>query len=349
MTVTTPQLTDLYAPVADDLRRVEEIFDAELLSDVPFVNELCGRVQRYRGKMLRPALLLLIGRACGRVVQDHRVLAAVVEMVHMATLVHDDVLDEADQRRRHPTINATEGNVTAVLLGDYLISHAFHLCSSLENQYASRLIGATTNTVCEGELMQNRLRGRLDISEATYLDIIRRKTAVLTATACELGAWCSGAEDSLVSAMRSFGTEAGMAFQIADDVLDLLGTVEDVGKTLGRDADLGKCTLPAIHALAHAQGAMYNRLCALLSPGCAPRADSPNDFAPTTSCADGIGIHVDRTELADILRQTGSFEYAMQSARRFVQSALERLECLPKSDARGSLSAITEFILARRY
>ena len=137
-------------------------------------------MRQYRGKLLRPGLVLLSGKACGKTTDEHLTLAAVVEMVHMATLVHDDVLDDADLRRRCPTINRLEGNEAAVLLGDYLISHAFHLCSSLESQYASSVIAATTNTVCEGELQQVHHRGDFDLSLDDYLQIITRKTASLT-------------------------------------------------------------------------------------------------------------------------------------------------------------------------
>ena len=185
-------LTDLYSPIRDDLAVVERIFDEEIASDFDFVNGFCDTVRSYRGKMLRPAMLLLAGKATGELSGAHRTLAAVVEMVHMATLVHDDVLDEADERRRQPTIASIAGNTTAVLLGDYLISHAFHLCSGLQSQYASRRIGATTNLVCEGELLQNHHRGDLDLTEETYLQIIRRKTGTLTAVSAELGAKFAG-------------------------------------------------------------------------------------------------------------------------------------------------------------
>ena len=177
-------LQELYAPVRSELAATTRIFDDELVGEFPFVNEFCAAVRSYRGKMLRPALLLLSGKAAGCLRRQHPTLAAVVEMVHMATLVHDDVLDEADLRRQEPTVAAVSGNVSAVLLGDYLISHAFHLCSGLESQYACRRVGATTNVVCEGELLQNRHRGDLELTEDVYFSIIRRKTGALTAVAC---------------------------------------------------------------------------------------------------------------------------------------------------------------------
>lgn len=320
-------LTDLYAPIADDLRRLERIFEAELASDLPFVTELCGTVRAYRGKMLRPALLLLSAKAVGDIVPEHHTLAAVVEMVHVATLVHDDVLDEAEERRKQPTIRALSGNVAAVLLGDYLISHAFHLCSSLRNQYASRLMGATTNTVCEGELLQNLLAGRDGVSEAEYFDVVSRKTGALTATACELGASIAGATDTVVERMRRYGLAAGVAFQIIDDVLDIVGDEDEVGKTLGQDFVLGKATLPVIHCLDAAAAPVAGALReALTAAGPCPR---------------------DRVR--EWLTASGSIDYALATASDHVATALHQLDPLPAGAAKSSLMSLAEFIIRRRF
>jgi octaprenyl-diphosphate synthase len=318
-------LADLYAPIAADLSRCEAAFDAELAGDLPFIGELCDTVRTYRGKMLRPALLLLSAKATGAVTPEHHALAAVVEMVHVATLVHDDVLDEAQERRRQPTIRAIAGNVAAVLLGDYLISHAFHLCSSLQSQYASRLIGATTNRVCEGELLQNQQAGQEHFSESAYFDVIRRKTGALTATACELGARFAGAEDQITGRMRDYGLAAGVAFQIVDDVLDIVGDEGEVGKTLGLDFMLGKATLPVIHCL-QAGGANAEAVRAALAgrDGCPP------------------------DHLRDRLAESGSIDYAMATATDYVSTALGRLEPLPPSPAKSSLTSLAEFIVRRR-
>src|SRR4051812_1182513 len=173
--------------------------------------------------MLRPMLVLLCGRACGGELNDaHVTLATVVEMVHMATLVHDDVLDEAELRRKGATINHLRGNEAAVLLGDYLISHSFHLCSSLDSQFASRLIGQTTNRVCEGELLQIDNRNNLDLTEETYLEIITRKTASLCAACCLLGATFAGAGEGRVGQLETYGLSIGIAFQMQDDILDIV-------------------------------------------------------------------------------------------------------------------------------
>src|SRR3954466_12843214 len=239
-----PALIDCVAP---QLAVVEKRFLGELKSDLTCVNTLVKHVSRFRGKMLRPTLVLLAGKACGELSDAHTVIATVVEMVHMATLVHDDVLDEAELRRKGATINHLRGNEAAVLLGDYLISHSYHLCSSLESQLASRLIARTTNQVCEGELLQIENRNNYDLDEETYLKIITRKTAVLCATCCLLGARFSGASQAVIDAMELYGLSLGTAFQIQDDILDIVGDPGTVGKTLGIDVEKGKMTLPMIH------------------------------------------------------------------------------------------------------
>ncbi|WP_428386330.1 polyprenyl synthetase family protein [Mucisphaera sp.] len=258
----TADESELRVWLEDELAGVVSRFEAELASELSCVNWLSEYVQRYRGKMLRPTLVLLSGHATGpeeEGVRDaHRVAATVVEMVHMATLVHDDILDEADLRRRGATINRLRGNEAAVMLGDYLISHAYHLCSSLEHTWVSRAVGRVTNTVCEGELLQLEHRQDWSLDRRTYLEIIRRKTGSLCGLCCWLGAalWrdepgVPGRDDEgEAGALWRFGESLGVAFQVADDVLDLTGDQERVGKTLGVDLRKGKLTLPVIIYLA---------------------------------------------------------------------------------------------------
>ncbi len=327
METSTATISEAYAPIEEDLERVRLVFDEELFGSCALANELCETVRCYRGKMLRPALLLLTGRACGKLVPAHHTLGAVIEMVHMATLVHDDVLDEADERRRRPTIRAMSGNTAAVLFGDYLISHAFHLCSSLDSQHASRRVGQTTNVVCEGELLQNLNCHNADLSENDYFEIIRCKTGALTALACELGARFAGADERVVSAMTEYGMAVGMAFQIVDDVLDVTGEEAEVGKTLGIDASLGKPTLPVIHCLANA---------------CESTATPLREHL--------LGVRrADRTTLSDWLSETGSINYALTVAQHYVERALGRLQCVAESESRAALTLLSEFITARRF
>lgn len=325
-TNTSVDVNALYAPIRSDLDAARKVFDDELVSDLFFVNELCDQIRSYRGKMLRPAMLLLSGKAVGDLTADHHVLAAVVEMVHMATLVHDDVLDDADQRRKQPTIRSTDGNVSAILLGDYLISHAYHLCSSVGETYAGRRIGDATNTVCEGELLQNKCRRDDGITEATYLDIVRRKTGALTAVSCELGAFFAGADRATTEALHGYGMAAGVAFQIIDDVLDITGDAQQVGKTLGLDLAMGKLTLPTLHGLANATPAVASALRAAL------RGQQG----------------VDAEQLRDWLEECGSIDFARAVASGFVAQAAGFLDVLPPGDAKSSLTMMVEFIIQRR-
>jgi len=317
-------LEDVYAPIVGELQAVQRLFDEELRCDLPFIDSLCAHIRRFRGKMLRPALTLLSGQACGGIRQEHVTIAAVLEMVHMATLVHDDVLDESVLRRQTPTVNAMSGNETAVLLGDYLISHAYHLCSSLNSQYVSRTIASCTNTVCEGELLQVHNRDNWRITEEQYLTIISRKTASLTSVACMLGAKYAGADAATINALESYGMDAGVAFQVVDDILDLIGTEAETGKTVRRDLEEGKLTLPAIHLLSEADESERQRF--------------------KEMCRGSVHEKEDR--IRDALN--GSIEYAMSFARQRVRSAISALECLPRSPATESLQAMAEFIILRR-
>jgi octaprenyl-diphosphate synthase len=308
-----------------ELAAVERMFNDELATDLACVNTLVKHVGRFRGKMLRPTLLLLAGRACGEVNEAHTVLATVVEMVHMATLVHDDVLDEAELRRKGATINHLKGNEAAVMLGDYLISHSYHLCSGLESQYASRLIARTTNRVCEGELLQIHNRNNYALDEETYYQIITRKTASLCATCCLLGAKFAGGSASRMAALETYGLSLGIAFQIQDDILDLVGDVSVVGKTLGIDVEKGKMTLPMIHFMRTAPREHRELLVALMR-----------------------GADADRTEkIRNLVLPSASIAYARGKAREHVDRARSALVGLEESEARGTLEMMAEFVVAR--
>ena len=322
MTTSLGGLTDCIAP---HLAAVDDLFQSELRSDLACVNQLVKHVLRFRGKMLRPTLTLLAGRACGELTESHVVIATVVEMVHMATLVHDDVLDEAELRRKGATINHLRGNEAAVLLGDYLISHSYHLCSSLQSQYASRAIARTTNQVCEGELLQIENRNNLDLTEATYLEIIKRKTAVLCATCCELGAKLSGASDDVVRRMSIFGMNVGMAFQIQDDILDIVGDMRTVGKTLGIDVEKGKMTLPMIHFRTHAPHEHQLLLHSLLESHEADKVE----------------------RIRNLILPSDSIQYARGKAANLIRDARNVIEPLPESEATRALDFMADFVVSR--
>lgn len=324
----------LSAPVAAELKRVDALFERELTSDLPCVNTLVRHVGRFRGKMLRPILLLLSGKAVAPradLTEAHVTLAAVVEMVHMSTLVHDDVLDEAELRRKGATLNHLKGNEAAVLLGDYLISHSYHLCSGvdapppLEQQWAARTVARTTNRLCEGELLQIHNRSNLELNAETYYEIVRRKTGALTAASCLIGGRFAGASEETGELLYRFGELLGMAFQVQDDVLDLAGDVREVGKTLGIDAEKQKLTLPLIHFLQNAPREHRELLRTLL------RSNEP-----------------DRAERVRQLVLPGdSLQFAQREAHRLTSEAAGCLIDLPDSPAKSILQAACGFVVAR--
>ena len=200
--------------IGADILDTEQILADELRSENSYVSDILQHSTRFRGKRLRPMLLLLTAKACGGIKHDHKVLAAVVEMIHLATLVHDDVLDEAATRRHVATVNARWNNETSVLFGDYLFTHSFHLASSLPTTYGCRCIGRSTNIVCEGELSQIKERGNLDLTEETYFKIIDGKTAELTALCGHLGAFFACADEATTAAMEQYGRSLG--FPVAE-------------------------------------------------------------------------------------------------------------------------------------
>ena len=321
----TAALTALTECIQPQMVEVDRMFTEELRSDLKCVNVLVKHVSRFRGKMLRPSLVLLWGKACGELLPAHSVVATVVEMVHMATLVHDDVLDEAELRRKGATLNHLRGNEAAVLLGDFLISHSYHLCSSLESQFASRLIGRTTNEVCEGELLQIDNRNNLDLDEETYLTIINRKTAALTAACCVLGAKMSKAGDTMMKRADIYGRSLGIAFQIQDDILDIVGDARDVGKTLGIDIEKVKLTLPIIHFLRTAPHEHQLLLRSLL-----------------------VSREADKVEkIRNLILPSQSIQFARDRARAYVEQGRAALKDLPASEARMVLDTMADFVIER--
>jgi octaprenyl-diphosphate synthase len=316
---------DLLAPIAGDLEEVERVLARTLQGPRPGVGRLIDHLSHYRGKRLRPALLLLTAKACGRIVPAHHTLAAVVEMIHTATLVHDDVLDNASVRRHVPTVNAAWGNQTSILLGDYLFTHAFHLTSILGDASACRLIGEATNRVCEGELHQICQRGNLELTEREYFDIVDGKTAALTACCCQLGAVCSGKQPEIVNRLTAYGRGLGIAFQVADDLLDLVGEERTAGKSLGTDLEQQKLTLPVVHLLETATPELATKVRQIL--GC------PHNHK--------------RDALRPLLVETGALDYAQRRAEEFAAQARAELVCLPSSPCRTILETLTERVVHR--
>jgi len=330
------------------LPRVETLFAQQLVSELPPVDQMCQHIERYRGKMLRPTLVLLCGTAANTdidtliaknateqlITNAHIVCGAVCEMVHMATLVHDDVLDEAEIRRRGQTINMLKGNETSVILGDYLIASAYELCSSLDSPVPSRIVGNASAVMCTGELLQLHHRNNLSLDEATYIEILERKTAALIGAACELGALATlGFDQSdhpTTRALRAFGEHLGVAFQIQDDVLDLMGTLESVGKSVGKDLEKGKLTYPLIHHLASANIKQRTRSLMLIEHAAG---------------GDPSGIE----ELIQSITSTGSIEATQQLASTYVNRAKDTLGALHDSAGSAMLELLADAVIKRSF
>ncbi|NIA06420.1 MAG: hypothetical protein GWP14_02090 [Actinobacteria bacterium] len=322
----SPVALQMYDVLAEDMETVRELFGQELTTDLPLVNERIEKVGKFRGKMLRPALVLLCGRACGAIGRAHHVVATAVEMIHMAALIHDDVLDQSQIRRRGSTLNELYGNETAILAGDFLLSHSFSLCNQLEFRRLSAIIASATNMMCEGEIMQVAHVGDLDLTEDEYLQIISRKTASLCGASCRLGVECSGGSSELARDLDDYGCKLGLAFQITDDLLDLLGTEGVAGKTLGRDLLQGKLTLPLIRARQILKDSARQELMELVAQG------SPNDMAA----------------IRTIVNDCGALESVLQTSRQYIDQAIEKLSILNDSPECQALKKTAQFVVDRQ-
>ena len=327
--------------VDDDLHRVRELIHEQLTAPAPplagldsfgrkhrtaDVNRLLEYVSARSGKMIRPGLLLLAGRCFGKVTDEHIEVATIIEMMHNATLLHDDVMDEGQKRRGLPTVNSVCGNEIAVLLGDFLLSRVFNMCADLQSQ-AAKVIAASAVRLCEGELGQIVRKHNWKLSESEYVNVITEKSAVLFNSACFLGALLSKASESQARALADFGLNAGIAFQITDDLLDLVGDESKTGKTLGTDVDKQKLTLALIHLL----GAANER----------------EKQTTIDSYLDRKDAECDRNALVQMLDRYGSLEYARNRAKEFIAAAIRALANLQESAAKDALIETAEFMVGR--
>ena len=313
-----------FAGLAPHLAEVEAWMDRALASGEPRVAGLIRDLGQFHGKMLRPSLLLMMANAVGTADAGHHRLGAALELIHTATLIHDDLIDDADTRRGRTTAHVRYGNTTAVLLGDYFYTHAFDLVAQLGEPEAMRRLTATTNVICEGELHQQVAAGDVRIGEAEYERIIYGKTACLTELAGELGA-LRGSEDQRRAAAR-YGRACGMAFQIIDDCLDLAGDAMKVGKTLCTDLERGRMTLPVIRFLAQAQ-------------------DRSGAEALLAATSNPVGL----AEAREAIIASGALAASATAARAHVRIAVDALTSLPPGDDRDRLAQLAEFIVARDF
>jgi octaprenyl-diphosphate synthase len=322
------QLQRVIAPVQDGLQRMRNVIALQLADASPAVRDMVEHVGRFQGKQMRGALVLLCGDASSNSTDEHASIAAVVEMIHLATLVHDDVLDGAKVRRRVACVNERWDNQVAVLFGDYLYARAFALSTDLSSRLCSRVLAEATRRICIGEIEQAASRYDFEMRQERYEWIAGAKTATLYAAACELGARYPGGHESMGANMRQFGYELGLAFQIIDDCIDLTASAEEAGKSVGTDVADGKVTLPVLWAYG--------------------RADEAHRAAIRDAYTlEGIEDRVARLRAACDL--AGGVEYARARARELLNSAVARLATLPAGPSRASLEDMAGFVLARNH
>jgi octaprenyl-diphosphate synthase len=321
-------LAHLIAPIEQGLAAMRLAIDDCCSEKSGAVSDMTSHIARFRGKQLRGALVLLVGQASENYTDEHPQVAAIVEMIHLATLVHDDVLDGAEVRRRVACVNERWDNQIAVLLGDFLYSRAFGLSTQLRSRLCSRLLADTTSRLCVGEIEQSTMRYHFEMSQADYERIAAAKTGTLYSAACELGARYPEGDEARWKEMREFGSELGLAFQIIDDCLDVVGEEDVVGKSVGNDVADGKVTLPVLRTYAEA-----NEL---------TRASIRDAYTMP-------GIENRRDALREVCDLHPGTEYALNRASELVERAMQRLAQLPRSPARQALEGMGEFVLQRRW
>ncbi len=317
-------LTAIYEPVRGDLDALRALLERELVSEDPFIGELVRHVLATPGKMVRPALVCLAAQASGGAGDARLWIAGAVELIHVASLIHDDIIDASEVRRGAATVNAQWGNQIAVLLGDYLFAKAFDLLSRVRDPHVSLAMAAASVEMSQAEILQIKYGGEPHEDEDVYFQIIRGKTAHLFSAACRAGGLAAG-NPRAAEALATYGLEWGMAFQITDDALDLTSREEELGKPIHSDIRGGKVTLPVIRALRTATPLDRGRLVTMLGP-----------------LRDG-----QMEEVADLLERYHAVEYALGVAGGFSTRAAEALRAIPDGRAKDSLLRLTEFVVVR--
>jgi len=319
-------MQDIRAVVSEELDAVNAVIIDQLHSDVDMVENVGHYIVGSGGKRLRPLLVLLSAAALGPVDERQIRFAAVVEFIHTATLLHDDVVDVSELRRGRPTANSAFGNAPSVLVGDFLYTRAFQLMVALGNETLLRMMADTTNTIAAGEVLQLIRAGNADTTQEQYFDVIDRKTATLFAAACEGAALLGNADAAAAAALRSYGSNIGIAFQLVDDLLDYEGDPQETGKNVGDDLAEGKPTLPLIHVMQHGTPAQAALVRAAIENK--DKAQLPAILEAVTAC--------------------GSLRYTRDAAQRHHDDALLALSTLPESPARASLIRLAASSIARR-
>jgi octaprenyl-diphosphate synthase len=320
-------IQDLQRPVLSELGRVQDELSQFFVSDVPLINEISKHMLQVNGKRFRPTLLLLANRLKGPSSKDAVMAATIVELVHTATLIHDDSIDRSFLRRGIATVNSMWNDQTSVIMGDYLYSKAFFLLIENEMLEVMKVLARTTHRMSLGEMVELEHKLNFDLTEDVYYRLILDKTAVLLSAACEIGgliAWGEGRERRLLA---DFGTDVGMAFQITDDILDIEGDAGTMGKATGSDIRDGKITLPFIHVLRTAPPHVRDQIRESMSAG-----DLDSGSASEVAC---------------LVAEYGGLDFARQRARGYADRALEFLDAFEDGPIRGTLSEAVEYVLGR--
>ncbi len=313
--------------VGDDLARVEKQFRRDLESDVPLIRKVGEYVLSSGGKRIRPALLLLAARLCDYAGEMAVPLASVVEFIHTATLLHDDVVDSAILRRGLASANTLWGNEASVLVGDFLFSKSFSLMVAAGSIDILSLFSGATTAIAEGEVMQLLSTGELDLTEERYISVITAKTAILMSAACESGAILASASLERQAALAGFGKDVGIAFQLMDDTLDYTATEEEFGKSIGHDLEEGKITLPLIHTLKMCSAGEREIIAAVIEKD----EMSFDDFRNVSS----------------LVKRYGGIEYTLEKARGCINIAKERIMIFDDSPARKAMLDLAGYVTTR--
>ena len=311
--------------VARDFESVNDLIINQIHSDVGLVEDIGQYLIKAGGKRLRPLLVLLVANALHYQGKKHHDLAAIIEFIHSATLLHDDVVDMSDLRRGRLTANAKWGNAPSVLVGDFLYSRAFQMMVAVGDMQIMKILSDTTNAISEGEVQQLINAKKPDISEEGYFDVIHKKTAILFEAACETAATLSGAEEIQKSQLTAYGYHVGVAFQLIDDALDYTGNTEDLGKNIGDDLSEGKPTLPLIYAMSNSSETQSSMIAESIRNGDTSQL----------------------TQIIQIIRDSGALDYTLSLAKEHATSAIKTLETLPESIYKQAMIDLAEFSISR--
>ena len=316
-----------YEPVAGDFAAVNQLILDQLHSRVPLVEKIGHYIISAGGKRVRPLVVLLSARACGADSSEQHTLAAIIEFLHTATLLHDDVVDTSDLRRGRSTANALWGNAPSVLVGDFLYSRAFEMMVALGNMEVMQILANATNVIAEGEVLQLSKVRDANTDEATYMEVIRSKTAMLFEAASHSAAVLAGAKADQIEALREFGDALGIAFQLMDDLLDYSGDAAEMGKNVGDDLAEGKPTLPLIYTMRHgteAQAALVRQ---------AIQKGGTDDMTP----------------IREAVTASGALDYTARLAQQHADRAVSLLTTLPASEYRDALEQLARFAVKRSF